>query len=185
MVKEILKEAETRMTKSIVALEAELKSIRVGKASPALLDNIRVDYYGSKVPINQVANVSAPEPKLLIVQVWEKNMVEEIKKAILRSELGLNPNTDGSILRIPIPPMSEDRRKETVKLTKKLGEDNKVAIRNIRRDANESLKAAQKDKGISEDDQRKGQNQVQESTDKFIKKIDELIVKKEKEVMEV
>jgi len=168
MVKEILKEAETRMTKSIVALEAELKSIRVGKASPALLDNIRVDYYGSKVPINQVANVSAPEPKLLIVQVWEKNMVEEIKKAILRSELGLNPNTDGSILRIPIPPMSEDRRKETVKLTKKLGEDNKVAIRNIRRDANESLKAAQKDKGISEDDQRKGQNQVQESTDKFI-----------------
>ena len=168
MVKEILKEAETRMTKSIVALEAELKSIRVGKASPALLDNIRVDYYGSKVPINQVANVSAPEPKLLIVQVWEKNMVEEIKKAILRSELGLNPNTDGSILRIPIPPMSEDRRKETVKLTKKLGEDNKVAIRNIRRDANESLKAAQKDKGISEDDQRKGQSQVQESTDKFI-----------------
>ncbi|MBD3233624.1 MAG: ribosome recycling factor [candidate division Zixibacteria bacterium] len=185
MIKDVLKDIESRMKKSVDALDAELKSMRIGKASPALLDNLRVEYYGTKVPINQVANVSAPEPRLLVVQTWEKDMVDEVVKAIMKSEMGLNPSTEGNIIRIPIPPMSEERRKETVKLVKKFGEDCKVAIRNVRRDANDRLKTADKNKEISEDQMRKGQDQVQEVTDKYTKSIDELVEKKEKEVMEV
>ncbi len=185
MIKDVLKDIESRMKKSVDALDTELKSMRIGKASPALLDNLRVEYYGTKVPINQVANVSAPEPRLLVVQTWEKNMVDEVVKAIMKSEMGLNPSTDGNIIRIPIPPMSEERRKEAVKLVKKFGEDCKVAIRNIRRDANDRLKTADKNKEISEDEMRKGQDQVQEVTDTYTKNVDELVEKKEKEVMEV
>jgi len=185
MLKDLLKDVESRMSKSIDSLDSELKTVRIGKAVPALLDNIRVEHYGNKVPINQVANISAPEPRLLVVQPWEKNMVEEINKGILKSDLGLNPSTDGNILRIPIPPMSEERRRDTGKLVKKLGEDYKITLRNIRRDANDALKAAQKDKDISEDEQRKGQSLIQNIIDKFTINVDELIAKKEKEVMEV
>ncbi|MCP4631974.1 MAG: ribosome recycling factor [candidate division Zixibacteria bacterium] len=185
MLDDIQKDTENRMNKSIVAFESEFKAIRIGKATPALLDNIKVDYYGSSVPLNQAANISAPEPRLLVIQVWEKNMVGEINKAIQKSDLGFNPTTDGNIVRIPIPPLNEERRKETVKLVKKIGEDGKVAIRNIRRDANDKLKTAQKEKEISEDEQRKGQSLIQDVTDKFIKRIDELVALKEKEVMEV
>jgi len=185
MLSEVLIDVENRMGKSLNSLDSELKSIRIGKASPALLDNIRVEYYGSSVPLNQVSNISAPEPRLLVIQSWEQNMVAEINKAIQKSELGLNPSTDGNIIRIPIPPLSEERRKETAKLVGKLGEDSKIALRNIRRDANDRLKAAQKSKEISEDEQRKGQNQVQEIIDKYVKKIDELVALKEKEIIEV
>ncbi len=185
IIDEVLKETESRMSKSINALETELKSIRIGKASPALVENLKVEYYGNKVPLNQVANISAPEPRLLVIQPWEKNMVGEINKMIRMSNLDLNPNSDGNIIRIPIPPLSEERRRDTVKLVKKIGEESKIAIRNIRRDANDKLKTAQKNKDISEDDQRKGQEKVQELTDKYIEKVDSILEKKEKEILEV
>lgn len=185
MIEEILKDSESRMAKSVGSLESDFKSIHIGKASPALLENIRVEYYGNKVPLNQVSNISAPEPRLLVIQPWEKNMVSEISKAIMKSDLGLNPSSDGNILRIPVPPLSEERRKETAKLVRKLGEDNKIAIRNIRRDANDRLKNMEKNKEISEDELRSSQNRVQEITDKFTNKIDDLVNAKEKEVMEV
>ncbi|MBD3169087.1 MAG: ribosome recycling factor [candidate division Zixibacteria bacterium] len=182
---DVLKDAESRMKKSIESLKSEFNSIRIGKATPALLDNIRVEYYGTNVPLNQVSNISAPEPRLLVIQPWEKDMVAEVNKAIQKSELGLNPSVDGQIIRIPIPPLSEERRKETAKLVKKTGEEGKIAIRNIRRDANDTLKSAEKEKEISEDEMRKGFDRVQELTDKYTAKVDEMIESKEKEVMEV
>ena len=185
MINEILSQTEEKMKKAVEATQRELAGIRTGKATISLLDGIRVDYYGSIVPLSQVANITTPDPKLLVIQPWEKKLIPEITKAIQKSDLGLNPQSDPNVIRLPIPPLTEERRKELVKLVKKLAEEGKIAIRNIRREANDSLKKAEKDKQISEDENRKSQEKVQELTDKYIESIEDLIAKKEKEVMEV
>ncbi len=177
--------ARERMQKAVAAAGHELAKIRTGKATTALLDSVRVNYYGSVVPLNQVATISAPEPRLLVVQPWEKAMAPEISKAILKAELGLNPINDASLIRVPIPQLTEERRKELVKLVKKFAEEGKVAIRNIRRDANDHLKKAEKSKEISEDDSRHISDEIQKMTDEFIAEIDNLVEMKEKDVMEV
>src|SRR4030065_2234428 len=156
----IYAESEEKMRKSVEALRKELAGIRTGKATTNLLDGIRVEYYGNLVPLNQVASISVPEHRLLVIQPWEKRMIEEISKAILKSNLGLTPASDGNVIRLPIPLLTEERRKELVKLVKKFGEDTKVALRNIRRDANEHLSKAEKEKQLSEDDRRKAHEVV-------------------------
>ncbi|MEW6623250.1 MAG: ribosome recycling factor [Bacillota bacterium] len=185
MISEILKEAEERMKKSIEALRKEFASIRAGRANPAILDRIRVDYYGAPTPINQMANISVPEPRLLVIQPWDKSIIGSIEKAILKSDLGLNPNNDGTVIRIAIPQLTEERRKELVKMIKKKAEEFRVDIRNIRRDANDQVKMFEKDGEISEDDARKGIVKIQELTDKYIEKISEVLNNKETEILEV
>jgi ribosome recycling factor len=178
-------EAEQRMQKVIESLKKDLSRIRTGRASPVLLDGIQVDYYGSPVPINQVANISIPDARMIVVQPWEKNMLTVIEKAIQVSDLGLNPQNDGNQIRLPIPPLSEERRRDIFKNCKKTGEESKVAVRNIRRDANDKMKKEEKDKLITQDEEKKGMEEIQKTTDRFIKMIDDLLVQKEKEVMEV
>jgi len=185
MDKEFIAETEEKMKKSLEATRRELATIRTGKATTSLLDTVRVNYYGNMVPLNQAANVSAPEPRMLLVQPWEKSMVEEIKKAILKSDLGLNPTDDGMIIRIPIPPLTEERRKSLVKTVKMLAEEGRVRIRGVRREAKDKLRAMEKNKEISEDESRKTQGEVQKLTDKYIEAIDTMLEKKEKEIMEV
>ncbi len=185
MVKDILKNAEDRMKKAVEVLRDELSKVRTGKATTALLDGIKVDYYGNMVPLNQVANVSTPDVHTIAVQAWEKNMLAVIDKAILNANLGLNPVNDGNLLRVPIPPLNEERRRELVKLVKKFGEDGKIAVRNVRRDAIEHLKKAEKAEHLSEDERKRGEQESQKLTDKYIKEIDTLLVVKEKEIMEV
>ena len=177
-------EANQRMQKTLDTLKKDLARIRTGRASPALLDGITVDYYGSPMPINQVANISIPDARLIIIQPWEKSMLGPIEKTIQASELGLNPQNDGNMLRLPIPPLSEERRQDLFKNCKKTGEESKVAIRNVRRDANEKLKKAEKDKQVTQDEAKKGQDEIQKLTDKFIKMVDDVLVAKEKEIME-
>jgi ribosome recycling factor len=177
--------AKDRMQKAIVAIGHELAKVRTGKATTALLDGIRVNSYGSMVTINQVATISVPEPRLIVVQPWEKAMAAEISKAILKADLGLNPINDGVLVRVPIPQLTEERRKDLVKLCKKLAEEGRVAVRNIRRDANEHLKKAEKSKEISEDDHRRISEEIQKMTDEYISEIDDLVTAKEAEVMEV
>ena len=195
-VKEIIAQHEEKMDKTIEALKRELSSIRTGRASTSLLDRITVDYYGMPTPVKQVANVAAPEPRMITIAPWEPKMLGEIEKAILKSDLGLNPNNDGKIIRISIPPLTEDRRLEIPQLTEerrkelskkvsKIAEDSKVVIRNIRRDANETIKKMEKKKEVTEDDSKEGQENIQKLTDKKIKVIDEIKAKKEKEVMAV
>lgn len=184
-VAELLTQHEEKMDKTIEALKREFASVRTGRASTSLLDRVMVDYYGSPTPVNQVANVSAPEPRLITINPWEKKMLGEIEKAILKSDLGLNPNNDGSVIRLEIPQLTEERRKELSKKVSKIGEDAKVVIRNIRRDANEAIKKMEKKKEITEDESKEGQTNIQKLTDKKIKVIDELKAKKEKEVMAV
>lgn len=184
-VNKIHADAGERMEKALEAIKRELASIRTGKASAALLDGIKIDYYGTMTSLSQVANISAPDARLLVIHPWEKKLIPEIVKAIQKSELGLNPQSDPNVVRLPIPPLTEERRKDLVKLVKKVAEEGKVAVRNIRRDANDALKKAEKDKEISEDDSRKAQEKVQEITDKRIEKIDEMLEKKQQEVMEV
>ncbi len=183
--KEILKNAEDRMKKAVEVVREELVKIRTGKATTALLDSVRVDYYGSMVPLNQVANTSTPDVHTVTVQPWEKNMIAAIDKAILNANLGLNPISDGNVVRVPIPPLNEERRKELVKLVKKFGEDGKIAVRNVRRDALEHLKKEEKDKHMPEDERKRGDQEAQKFTDKYIKEIDTLLALKEKEIMEV
>lgn len=178
-------DAKARMDKSIDALRQELAKIRTGKATTALLDSIRVDYYGNQVPLNQVGNVSVLDAHTLSITPWEKQMVQIIDKAILEANLGFNPISDGTNLKIPIPPLNEERRRELVKLTKKFGEDSKVAIRNIRRDTNDHLKKDEKDKKLTEDQLKDAESEVQKLTDAHIKMIDEILKHKEKEIMEV
>ena len=185
MLKEVYKDIETRMQKAVDAVNRELAQVRTGKASPKMLDGIKVEYYGTMTPLNQVASVSSPDPKLLVIQPWEQTVVPEIVKAIQKADLGLNPIAEGNVVRLPIPPLNEERRQEMVRLVKKLGEDGKVSIRNIRRDANDRLKKAEKDSEITEDDLKLGQKQVQEQTDKFIEKISAMVNLKEKELMEI
>ena len=180
-----IKDAKSRMDKSLEALRGELIKIRTGKATTALLDGIKVDYYGTMTPLNQVGNVTVLDAHTLSITPWDKTMVPIVDKAILESNIGLNPVSDGTNLKIPIPPLNEERRKELVKLVKKFGEDSKIAIRNIRRDANDHLKREEKDKKISEDQLKDAEDRIQKLTDEHTKKIDEVLKHKESEIMEV
>ncbi len=185
MVKDILKNIEDRMKKAVEVVREELVRIRTGKATTALLDGIKVEYYGNMTPLNQVANVSTPDVHTIAVQPWEKNMIQAIEKAILNANLGLNPVTDGILVRVPIPMLNEERRRELVKLIKKFGEDGKIAVRNVRRDGIEHLKKSEKQEHFSEDERKRGEQEAQKLTDKYIKDIDSLLAVKEKEIMEV
>ena len=185
MHKEALARADEKMKKSVEAVRHELSSVRTGKATTALLDTVKVEYYGSLVPVNQVASVSVPEARLLVVQPWEKNMLQPIARAIQASDLGLNPQDDGQVLKIPIPTLNEDRRKDLVKMVKKLAEEGRVAIRNVRHHVNDELKKMLKDKTIAEDDEKRAIAETQKITDRYIEQIDDLVKRKEAEVMEV
>lgn len=185
MVDEIFEDLKERMGKSIETLKREYSRLRTGRASISLLDGIRVSYYDTPTPLNQMASLAVPEPRLIVIQPWDKTAIEDIEKAILKSELGLTPINDGKVIRISIPPLTEERRKELVKVARKMSEDNKVAIRNIRRDANEMLKDLKKEKEITEDDLYRSQEEVQKATDQFISQVDELCAAKEKEILEI
>jgi ribosome recycling factor len=178
------KNADEKMKKAVRALEDEFKTIRTGRASAALFDNIRVDYYDQKVPLNQVATISVPEARLVIIQPWDRSVLSEIEKAIQKSELSVNPNNDGKVIRIAIPPLTEERRKELVRVINKVSEEHKVAVRNIRRDANEMLKDLKKEGDISEDEAFKAQDQVQKITDDHINLVEQITKEKEKEILE-
>lgn len=184
MVDQVLKDCEDRMKKTLQVFEKDLGKVRAGRASPALLEGIKVDYYGVPTPINQVATISIPESRLIVIQPWDKSLLGEIEKALLKSDLGLTPQNDGKVIRLPIPRLSEERRRELVKLVKKMAEESKVALRNIRRDAMEELKKLEKEKQISQDQLRQYQNEVQKITDRYVEKVDELVKEKEKEIME-
>lgn len=185
MIKDVLDDVKKDMAKAIDSMKHSLTKIRTGRASISLLDGLMADYYGTATPINQLATLSTPEPRLIAIQPWDKGAFSPIEKSILKSELGLTPQNDGKIIRIPIPPLNEERRRDLVKLVKKNGEEFKVEIRNYRRDANALLKEMEKEKEISKDDLTKGQDEVQSLTDEFIKKIDLLMGEKEKEIMEI
>ncbi len=185
MVKEILRTAEEKMDKTISVLKKDLASMKAGKANPAMLDRISVEYYGAETPINQLANVSSPEPRVLLIQPWDKNSLKNIEKAILQSDLGLNPSNDGSVIRLLIPELTEETRKDIVKKVKKTGEEAKVAIRAIRRDCNDKVKNLKKDNHITEDESISTEEDIQKITDKHIKMIDEIVSNKENEVMAV
>lgn len=185
MINEIQKDALSRMNKSIEAYKVELTKIRTGRAHPSLLDHVTVEYYGSQVPISQAANITAEDSRTLAVTAWDSSMVSAIEKAIMTSDLGLNPNSAGTVIRVPMPPLTEERRRDLVKVVKELTENARVAVRNIRRDANNELKMLQKEKEISEDDERKGQELVQKVTDQSIAKLEELLQEKDKELMEI
>jgi ribosome recycling factor len=180
-----LQKARQHMEGAIEALRRDFATVRTGKASPALLDSIRVEAYGSLLPLNQVGTVAAPEPRLLTIQPWDKKMLTAVEKAIQTSDLGVNPSNDGNIIRIPLPPLTEERRREYAKLLHKMAEEARVAIRQARKEANDDVKHRQKGEGLSEDDIRREQNEVQKVTDQFIEKVDQLLKHKEAEVMEV
>ncbi len=184
MLEDVYKDTKKRMQKTIKVLEHDLLKIRTGRASASLVEEIVVDYYGTSTPLNQLASISIPESRLIVIQPWDPSALGAIEKAILKSaELGLTPTNDGKVIRLSIPPLTEERRKELVKVVRKTGEEAKVAIRQIRRDANERLKKMKKDKEISEDDFHRGQEEVQKITDDFIKKVDDLLHEKEEEIM--
>jgi ribosome recycling factor len=185
MPKQAIANAKERMTKAIQAYTRELASIRAGRASASLLDRIQVDYYGAPTPVNQLAGISVPEARLLVIQPYDKSILGEIEKAILKSDLGLNPTNDGSIIRLAIPQLTEERRKELAKLVKKEAEEAKIAVRNIRRDGNEDLKKLEKNGEITEDDLRGYSDDIQKMTDEHIAKIDQITKEKEKELLEV
>ena len=185
MIDEIIADAESRMGKSVDSLRTELTKIRTGRAHPSLLDQIVVDYYGSETPIKQVANVTVEDSRTLAVAPWEKQMVAVVEKAIINSGLGLNPSTAGNLIRIPMPPLTEERRRELVKVVKGEGENAKIAIRNIRRDANSDFKDLLKEKEISEDECRQSEDIIQKHTDTYVAKVDDVIAVKEKELMEI
>lgn len=185
MINEIKQQAETKMKKAIDSLNHELTKIRTGRAHTSLLDHIQVEYYGNFTPLNQVANVSVADTRTLVVTPWEKNVVNAVEKAIINSDLGLNPATVGMVIRIPLPPLSEERRKELVKVVRNEGEQSKIAIRNIRRDANQQAKDAVKNKLLAEDDERKLNDLIQKATDSYVKIIDDILANKEQELMAV
>ncbi|MEG0797590.1 MAG: ribosome recycling factor [Acidaminococcaceae bacterium] len=184
-IKEVIEQANVKMSKTIEMLRVDLASVRAGRATPSLLEKVNVDYYGTPTPITQVANVTVPEPRMIIIQPWEKTMLKEIEKAIMKSDLGLNPNSDGVAIRLNLPQLTEDRRKELVKVVHKKTEENRVIVRNIRRDANDILKKMEKAKEITEDEIKKANEDMQKVTDKAIKEIDTVMAHKEKEIMEV
>jgi len=185
MIDDILKDAKTRMSKSAESLENELSRMRTGRAHPSLLENVKVDYYGAESPLSQVANINTEDARMLTVTPWEQSMVPAVEKAIINADLGLNPNTAGNVIRVPVPPMTEERRKDMVKMVRGEAENARVAVRNIRRDANGDLKELEKEKEISKDDLRRSEESVQKLTDAAIKEIDEVLSKKESDLMEV
>lgn len=184
MIEEIKKGTDEKMKKSLSLFAQELGKLRTGRASPALLEGIRVEYYGSQLPLNQVATISIPEPRLIIIQPWDKTALPNIEKAIFKSSVGLTPNNDGNVIRLAVPPLTTERREELIKLTLRMAEETKVAIRNIRRDSNNEIKKLEKDKEISEDMSFKSQQDIQHSTDQYILKVDEVQKEKEKEIRE-
>ncbi|WP_006787096.1 ribosome recycling factor [Thiorhodospira sibirica] len=185
MAQDIKKNTAARMGKTIESLQHELAKIRTGRAHTSLLDHVMVEYYGSDVPINQVANVAVEDSRTLSVTPWEKTMVAKVEKAILTSDLGLNPSSAGTVIRVPMPPLTEERRRELIKVVRHEAENARVAVRNIRRDANNELKHLVKDKTISEDDERRGQDEVQKLTDSYVAEVDRLLAEKEKELLEI
>ncbi|EHL29035.1 ribosome recycling factor [Legionella drancourtii] len=185
MINEIKQDSEKRMRKTIDSLHIDMSKIRTGRANVGLLDHVQVDYYGTLTPLNQIANITASDSRTISVTPWEKNMVAAVEKAILTSDLGLNPATNGNAIRVPMPPLTEERRKELIKVVRNEGEQGKVSIRNIRRDANNQLKELVKEKAISEDDERRAVDVIQKLTDKYILEVDALLAVKEKDLMEV
>ncbi|HEQ72054.1 MAG TPA: ribosome recycling factor [Spirochaetia bacterium] len=185
MLEKVKQEAEAKMKKAIEALHADFNTLRTGRASAALFDSIRVDYYGQKTPLNQVATISVPEARLVVIQPWDKSVLGEIEKAIQKSELSINPNNDGKVIRINIPPLTEERRKELVKLAKNKAENARISIRNIRRDANEEYKELEKASEISEDEAKRGIDDIQKLTDTYIGEVNSILEEKEKEILEV
>jgi len=185
MYADVLSKSKGGMTKAIESLRKELTKVRTGRASISLLDDIHVDYYGTPTPLNQIGTLAVPEPRLITIQPWEKQLIPEIDKAIMKADLGLNPVSDGQIIRLAIPALTEERRKEMAKLAKNFGENAKIVVRNARREANDILKKMEKDKDISEDDLKRGEKEVQDITDEFVKQIDDIVATKEKEVMEI
>ena len=184
MKEKVFENMESSMEKAIAAYQKELNRLRTGRASPALLEGIRVDYYGTPTPINQTASINIPESRLIVIQPWDKSTIEPIEKAIQKANLGLSPTNDGTVIRISIPPLTEERRKELVKLAKKMAEDCKIAVRNVRREANDALKKLEKDKKISEDDLHRSTDEVQKSTNKKVEQIDEIMEAKQKEILD-
>ena len=185
MIDDCLKDAKNRMKKAVEALQEDLMSIRTGRASPALVERLRVDYYGTLTPLNQLAAISTPEPRLLVIRPWDPNALDEVEKAILRSELGLTPNNDGVVIRLPIPRLTEERRRDLSKVVGRRVEEGRVAVRNIRRDVQEDLRALEKEKLITEDDLYKGREKLQELHDQFIDQMDEIGKAKQQEILEV
>ena len=185
MTKDVLDTLHEKMTKTLMSLKGELTKVRTGRATPALLDGVRVDYYGSEMPISQVASVTCPEPRMIQIQPWEQGMLQAIEKAILIEDLGLNPQNDGRVIRVPLPPLTEERRKDLVKFIKKQGEECKIALRNERREANEEVKKLEKDKKLASDDAKKAGELVQKKTDEFVAEVDKVLATKEKEIMSV
>ncbi|TDY00116.1 ribosome recycling factor [Thiohalophilus thiocyanatoxydans] len=185
MINDIKKDAESRMGKSVEALKTELTKLRTGRAHTSLLDHVMVEYYGSQVPLNQVASISVGDARTLTVQPWEKPMVQKVEKAILESDLGLNPATSGEVIRVPLPALTEERRKDMIRIVRQEGENTRVAIRNIRRDAISDFKSLLKDKEITEDEEHKAEEEIQKLTDKYIAKVDEALEAKEKDLMEI
>jgi len=185
MIDDIKKDAAERMGKSAEALRHELAKIRTGRAHPSLLDHIKVSYYGSEVPINQVANVAVEDARTLTVTPWERNMVQVVEKAIIQSDLGINPNTAGTVIRVPMPPLTEERRRDLQRVARNEAEQARVAVRNIRRDANQELNELVKEKLISEDDEHRGQEIVQKLTDQFVKEVDDILQEKEQDLMSI
>ncbi len=183
--KEIKKDADHRMKKAVENIQHELAKIRTGRASPVLLDGVKVSYYGNMVPLAQASTVTIPEPRLIAIQPWDRNMISEIERAILKSDLGLTPSNDGTFIRVPIPQLNEERRRDLARLVKKFAEEGRIAIRNVRRDANDHLKKMQKNHDISEDELSVILDEIQEVTDKHIKEIDEVLEHKEKEILEI
>ena len=185
MIEDNLREAETKMQKSLEALGKEILTIRTGRASPGLIDRIPVEYYGNPTPLNQLASITAPEPRLIVIQPWDRTVITAVEKALQKSELGLNPANDGQVIRVPIPPLNEERRREYVRLVKRFAESAHVAVRNIRRDQMEKIKAAEKAKQVSADDAKRASERLQKVADRYIGKVDEAAARKEAEIMEV
>ncbi len=185
MVKQVLRETEDKMKRSVEAFRKELTGLRAGRASPAILDKVAVDYYGTPTPVNQLGTVTVPEPRLLVIAPWDKSLIPAISKAIMKSDVGITPMTDGNVIRLVVPQLTKERRQELVKGLKKKGEEERVAIRNIRRDAIQEIKASEKDGKVPEDESRRGQDEAQKIHDRYMKEIDQAVDAKEKEIMEV
>ena len=185
MIADVKSNANAGMTKALESFKRDLSKVRTGRASLSLLDDIKVDYYGTPTPLNQVGSMAVPEPRLITIQPWEKNLIGDIEKAILKADLGLNPSSDGQVIRLVFPPLTEERRKEMVKQVKRMGEDAKVGIRSVRREANDTLKKLEKDKDITEDEQKRGEKDIQDLTDDYVARVDKVIEEKEKDLMEI
>ena len=185
MIADVKSNASAGMAKALESFKRDLSKVRTGRASLSLLDDIKVDYYGTPTPLNQVGSMAVPEPRMITIQPWEKNLIGEIEKAILKADLGLNPSSDGQVIRLVFPPLTEERRREMVKQVKRMGEDAKVGIRSVRREANDTLKKLEKDKDITEDEQKRGEKEIQDLTDDYVARVDKVIEEKEKDLMEI